>query len=143
MGLVRIHLEYAIGRMAIDFVFVAETERASESLVVATAVDRFIHRLLRVASPFVLQLGVGLYPPAYRHVVSRKADSKDEERVASSLSHLLGRYSPLCCWACGLLEQPTSSSGRPRALWQNLSTRWQPIDSNGLKSSSRSRSRFS
>lgn len=70
VGLVRIDLEYAIGRMAIDFVFIAETERESESLVAASAVDCFIHRLLRVARTVVLQLGVGLYPSAYRHVVS-------------------------------------------------------------------------
>jgi hypothetical protein len=113
MELVRIDLEYAISRMAIDSVFVAETECTSESLVVATAVDRFIRSILCVASTVVLQLGVGLYPPDYRHVVSRKADSKDEERVASSLSRLLGRCSPLCCWARSLLEPPTSSAGRP------------------------------
>jgi len=81
VGLVRIDLEYATGRMAIAFVFVAETECTSESLVVASAIDRSIHRVLRVASTVVLQFGVGLYPPDYRHVVSRKADSKDEERA--------------------------------------------------------------
>ena len=70
VGRVRIDLEYAIGRMAIDFVFIAETERESESLVAASAVDCFIHRLLRVARTVVLQFGFGLYPSAYRHVVS-------------------------------------------------------------------------
>ena len=111
MQLVRIDLEYAIGRMAFDFVFVAKTECASESLVVASAVDRFIRSILCVASSVVLQFGVGLYPPDYRHVVSRKTDSKDEERVASRVSCLLGRCSPLCCWARGLLKLPTSSAG--------------------------------